>query len=1109
MRKIRPIVWLIFVFSGASGLLYEVIWTRQLTLIFGSTVFAVSTVLTAFMAGLALGSFYFGRLADKETHPLRLYAILEVGIGVFALIFPLLLSVLNATYVLVYRGLHVALNPDLIGAEFYSLSLIRFVLSFLVLLIPSTLMGGTLPVLSKFFVTKLDRLGFNVGLLYALNTFGAVAGCIGAGFFLIQFLGVQLSLYLGAAINLIVAGVAFVLDRQWDLSEDGIMSAIHSIRDSAVSPGNAREATPIWHLVLWAFAVSGFCALAYEVLWTRILVFFLGSTSYAFSTMLAAFLFGIAFGSFLFAWMADRMKSLVSLFGLVQIGIGLSAVALIPAFGELYGISRAFQTAFGEGRIWAFVACIVVMIVPTFLMGGSFPIVTRIYTVRREQLGRSIGNVYSINTVGAIFGSFIAGFILIPTIGIRPSIVLMAVLNTVIGCLLIFWDQKAAIDNRQSTIDNRQLTIDNRQSTIDNRQFPWRGGLGPVRSQLFSGTAIGGAILTGSVGLIMLFWANTPLFLKSAIFRTQRPGDTLIAYNEEVDATVTTLKDDEGIHRLYVDTNQAADASRWDSPSHRVIAHLPLLLHPNPKRALVVGFGMGVTSYSITQHNVHVDAVEISKGVIDAARKHFSDVNHNVLDSPLFNYTINDGRNYILMTQNRYDMISTGIIHPLVSSGSSNIYTADFYRLCKRILTEDGIMCQWVPLHRLPEDHYKMIVRTFQAVFPHTTLWYKYTPDFVILIGTPEKLQINYKDFMARAQIPSIREGLAHDDLDGISLLDSFMMGEDTVRQYVGDGPIHTDNRPRLEFFRAKDLVNTTYKNIEGMAKYRERGTPFLTNYGDTMAEKTDVRKQLNLYFDATQKLIQGQVEYAKGDYERAIGFFNRALAINPNDATIRYNLGVAAGLIREGEQEELVQLEQLVKQALQKDPRDAEGHRQLAIIYEGQGKLAESADALEESLKYQPNRPDVYLLLGPLYERQERYDDALRTYQRLEALEPNLPSEIFAVMASIYLLKKMGPEALEYAQKALKVDANSWRVHNLFGNIYAAENKVQAALDSYRQAIQLAPNEPTPYSDLARLYFAQRRYDEALKAIDEAIRLAPDDPYFQEQRRQIQGAMQ
>ena len=1044
MRHIKLIVWLIFIFSGASGLIYQVIWMRQLTLIFGSTVFATSTVLTAFMAGLALGSFYFGRKIDEsEQSPLRIYALLEAGIGAFCLVWPLILSVLGALYVLIHRN---------VTSEFYTLSLIRFLLTFAVILIPSTLMGGTLPVLTRFFVKRLEQLGTNIGVLYALNTFGAVIGTVAAGFFLLEAFGIRWTLGIGIAINFAVAAIALVLTQRVSGTEDvSGQSPENVVEDTKVSQStdtDSRQPTTNNHLVLWAIGISGFCALAYEVLWTRIMVFFLGSTTYAFATMLAAFLFGIALGSIVFARWVDRMKQPIAVFGVVQLGIGLFALILMPAFEELYGMTRAFQSTFGSSRFWAFFSCFLVMCLPTFLMGASFPLVTKIYTGSERRLGRSIGDVYAVNTVGSIFGAFCAGFILVPLLGIRPSIVLMVVLNTGIGCLLV-------LKSGQQT---------------------------ETRGALLQGISIGMPILNAGLAVILLLTLNQPLFLKSAIFKTQRPGDTLVDYNEEVDATVTTLKDDEGVYRLYVDTNQAADASRWDSPSHRVIAHLPLLLHPRPKRALVVGFGMGLTSYSITQHGVRVNAIELSKGVISAAQEHFKHVNGNVFESPLFDYKINDGRNHILMTKTKYDMISTGIIHPLVSAGSSNIYTADFYRLCRRILSEDGIMCQWVPLHRLPETHYKMIVRTFIEVFPHTTLWYKYTPDFVILIGTQEPLRIDYKNFIARAQIASISEGLAADDLDGVSLLDSFMMGPETVRKYVGVGPVHTDNRPRLEFFRGADLADTTTQNVKGMAEYRERVFPYLTNYGSTLAEMRSVREKLDTYFRATHRLIHGQIAYASAQYQNAAELMNQAVELNPLDETIRYNFGVVSGLIREGEQEELRQIEQQVQQAMAQNPDDLQGHLHLATVYEMQGELGKATRELEEFLRGDPSRSDVYLLLGPLYERQERYREALRTYERLERQEPRLPAPIFAAMAQLHLQLGNLDESEKYARKGIAVDASSWRSYLTLGNVYAAMDQPQKQIENYNNA---------------------------LRALDKKILNAPEPDALKSAKQQIQNELE
>ena len=1048
MRNIEPILALIIVFSCMCAVLYEVMWTRQLILFFGSPVFAISTVLSALIGGLGLGSFYCGRLADEKQRSLRLYAFLGVGLGIFALIFPILLDILNAICVLVYRGL---------GAEFYFLSAVRFVLSFVLLLIPSALIGGALLLLGR--AAKERCAGFRADRLFTINILSASVGSIVAGFLLIQLLGLQNSVYLGVAVNLVLAGVAFGLDRFWSETTVDLHQNVHD--ELEISP--TRE---ISQPLLWIFAVASCCTVAYAVLWTRILTSFLGNPTYAFSVTLTTLLFGISVGNFLSAAIARRIQSFINLLGLVQIGVGLSVVAVMPAFGNVYGISRGLQAAFGAGRFWEFAAGFILIIVPAILMGASCPFVRRICAAAGS---RSV--VYSFGTIGGLLGSLCVGIILIPLIGLRPSVLLTAGLNTVVGCLLILRNTE--------------------------------------RSQLFSGTAIGGTILTVGVGLIALLWGSSSAFLKNGTFWTQRLNDTLIEHTETVDANITTFMDDQGVHRTYIDNDQIADASRQGSVPHRVLAHLPLLLHPNPERGLVLGFGMGITSHTMTQYGVRVDALENPNGLIEVARKHFSDVNHNVVDSSFFNHTFNDERSYVLMTPKRYDVIATGTTHPLVSSKGSNLYSADFYRWCKRILTEDGIICQWIPLDQLPEPYLKTIVRTFIEVFPNTTIWYKYTPDFAVLIGTPERLKINYRRFVEKTLIPRVQEALVVDDLDGLSLLDSFMMSDKVVRAYAGDAAIHTDNRPRLEFFHPRALVNTTHKNIEGLAKHRERATPYLVNYGEAMSDKIKVRKQIDLYFDATQKLIEGQIEYAKGEYEKAVGILNQAVAINPEDNTIRSNLGAAVGLANKDYQEELKQTEKSIKQALQGNPQDVQKQVELGITYELQGELAKAADAFEEALKYDPNRPELYSLLGPIYERQERYDDALRTYQRLEKLEPNLPAIIFGAMASIYHFhKKMLPEALRYAQKALAADADSWRVQNLLGVIYTDQKEFGRAIDAFKAAMQLAPNEPLPHSDMAKAYLAQGKYDEALKSVEAAMRLAPRDPYLQEQHRQIQAVI-
>ena len=1063
MRDIKPVLWLTFLVAGAIGLIYKVIWIRQLTLIFGGTTLPVSTVLIALMSGLAVGSFYFGRAVDREERPLRLYAILELAIGVFALVSPLLLNVLNAAHILAYRGLN---------GEFYSLLFLRFALSFLFLLVPTILMGGALPVICKLLVERSEGLGFHVGVVNGLTMLGYAIGCLAVGFFLLQTLGVQPSLYLCAGINLVVAAIVFGLHRQLVSGISSVTDGGHNTSTHADSRPDTTEAPAPVRLVFCAFVVSGFCTMAYAMLWRRVLAHSLDLA--ATTILLAVLLFGIAIGNVLLARVSGRVQSRISLFGLLQIAIGLFSVAAIPILGELLRIGSGPQSTFFGRGIGALFGCIAVMIVPSILIGGCFPAAVRIYTHGSARLGRGIGNVGAIHIVGAIAGVLCAGFILVPLIGVRPGIVLTSALCVIMGCATVFSAQINALRTRQ----------------------------------LLNGAAAGGVILTVGIGLIVLYAGDETLFIRNSTYVTQSEGNTIISHIHGVDADVTVLKDKKGAHELYVGPRKAADTSQWDAPSHRGIAHLPLLLHPDPKRALVVGFGLGLTVYSMTQHGVYVDAVETSKDVIEGARIHFAAVNHDVLNSRQFRLTIDDERNYLLTTGEKYDIISLSSFTSSPAAWYSHIFTTDFYRLCRRALNEDGILCQWLPLNLISEADFKMALRTFLEVFPHSTLWYKYTPDFVILIGTSERLKIDYEDFLSRTQIPNISGALAMDELDGMSLLDSFMMGEDALRSYAGFGAIYSDSRPKFGLIRANQSKVASRNIISEIAKYRERVNPYLKNYGKSMAEKTEVRKQVNLYYDATQKLIDGQLAYVAGEYEEAFGHFNRGLAINPRDEVIRYHLGVAAELVRKEEQKELKQLEQVVKAALQTNPQDTDGYIQLAVIYEGQGKLNEAAKAIEQAIELEPNRLDFYVLLGPIYERQERNDEALWTYQRLEGLDSNLPAEIFAAMASIYHLKKMLPEARQYAEKTLEVNPNLWRGHYLLGIIYTDEKAVHKAVKAYQRAIQLASNEPLLHSDLANLYLTQKRYDDALKANSDALRLAPSAPELQEQRRKIEAAM-
>jgi len=1049
---IRITILTLFFLSGTSGLIYQVVWNRMLTLVFGSTVFAVTTVLTAFMAGMALGSFYFGRFIDRRGRPLIVYACLQAGIGVFALILPLILNGTETIYIAVHRNLH---------TSFYILSFVKFLLCFAVIIIPSTLMGGTLPVITKFFTHRMNRLGWNIGLLYAVNTFGAVIGCFFAGFILIRGIGVSGTMYLAAGINILVALGALLL-----AGGQG-----HSVRDEDAGKHDEDAARmpelPKWagQLALWVIAVSGFCALAYEVLWTRVLTLFLGSTTYAFTTMLTAFLCGIALGSFLMARFIDRRKELLKILGVVQIFIALSAILLIPIFGKLYSIGSTFT----RPGWWTFMGSrftlsFMVMLLPTMLMGATFPLVSKIYARSLTSLGRSIGNVYSINTLGSIFGSFFAGFILIPQIGIQKTIVIIACLNAIAGATVIILQAM-------------------RSQTQERRAFP-----GEVIILIAVIVCIGMVVISTDLG--------KPLTRFSAIFKGSGETNKMLFYREGIDTSVTVVEDAQGVRRAFVDANQAAEDSRWDLPSHSVIGHLPILFHPDPKTALVIGFGMGVTSWSISRHGVQVDAVEISPGMVEA-NKYFTGINHNVLDDPLVNLTLDDGRNFALTTDKKYDMISTGIIHPLVSANSAGFYTTDFYELCKNILTEDGIMCQWVPLHRVPEEDYKMIVRTFKASFPHTTLWYKYTPDFVILIGTPEKLKIDFRDFKRRMENEAVRADLELVNMDDpIALLDSFMMDEDTIDQYVGDGPLHTDNRPRMEFFGSR-MGNTTYQNVIGMGKFRRSVFPHLINVGRNNAQIEEVKNELQKYSQATEYAISGQLFYVIGDFENARQQYRMAYSKNPQDDNVKWLADYIEELM---ENEAIAEYREIVKA----QPDSSTAHAGLALLYQRRGRTDEAIEEWKIALQLDPGLAVALINLGTIYQKKGMIDEAIELLEKLMEIQPGL-SMIHGMLGDLYREKGDFSRAETEFKTALAIDPELGLLHHSLADLYLQQGiKLDEAMDSARKAVQLNPASNF-IATLARIYYKKAMYSHAEEEIKRAISMEPENENYSTLLEEIQ----
>lgn len=819
-------IYLLFFLSGITGLVYEVLWTRMFALVFGATALAISTVLAAFMGGLALGSFYFGRLIDKRGEPLKIYAILEILIGIYALILPLIIMGLNAIYTSIYQNF---------STSFFTLSVIRFILSFIVLIIPATLMGGTLPILSKAVVSKRESLGLNIGSLYSINTIGGATGCFLAGFVFIALIGIRNTTYVAVGSNLAIGLAAWILSMRGfgrRQPEAEVESQAQPTDDSM----SRKE-----RLIILAFGLSGFAALSYEVLWTRVLDMILGTTVYAFSIMLTSFLCGLALGSFVMSRFIDKRRNLTPIFGGLQIVIGCFGLFTILIFGKLPVI---FLKLFGAlGSSWRdftfiqFIIAFIVMLVPTFLMGATFPVVSRICTRQMKFLGRSIGNIYSANTIGAILGSLLSGFLLIPLIGIQNSIKLIASINVIIGMIALVGSMTKQADK------SRKLAL----STL----------------------VIGSLVFLSLI--IFPSWdkrvLSSGVYFEPWLYRNQNQEIDLEAktneskmlyYAEGIDSTASIFSRGPEI-TFKINGMPLASNLRTDLTLLGIMGHLPALLHGSPESVLVIGLGAGVTSGMSAQHESvkRVDCAELERKVIGATR-FFDRENRYVLDNPKFNLIIDDGRNYLQKTDVKYDVITSDPVHPWLS-GAGSLYSVEHFQSCKEHLNEGGVAAQWLPLYQMAEKDFKTVIRTFQSVFPHATLWL--TDSDAILIGTADKLNINYMMLERKFREEKIEEDMRMMYVDSIyQFLTFFMMDEKTLSKFAADAKLNTDDYPVLEFSAPAGLYSKTVgSNLELIRQNIKPIAPFLYNLGDE-TEASEMTQNLTRYFEEKKDILRDQI---------------------------------------------------------------------------------------------------------------------------------------------------------------------------------------------------------------------------------------------------------
>ncbi len=1035
MNLLKPVVLPLFFLSGACGLVYEVAWVRLFVRVFGNTTYSVTAVLSAFMAGLALGSFLLGRRADRAGRPLILYSLLEGGIGLAALAVPVAVPLLQPLYAYLFNTL---------GFSDALLTLVRFALSFLLMLLPAVLMGGTLPVMSRFYIRRLGHLGAKAGLLYGINTLGATAGCFLAGFYGIEVFGVRGTVYLAAAVNLVIGAVAVLLDRF--MAGRGVAET-KEIPDDGEASVPALTGTPR-AVFLVLVGLAGFASLSYEVLWTRLLVFKLKTTVYAFSSMLTTFLMGIGLGGVLFSAAERRFRNInyPHLWAALQGAVAVSGFASILLFGifERLPFSAAVSSGWTAKVVYTgFFPSLVIMLLPTLLMGVAFPAAVAACTGRIERLSSSMGTVYAANTAGSIFGSLATGFFLVRALGTQGSLSAMAVLGACAAAAVMF--------------------------------LPGAGAFPPGKKSVPSAGKLlkyGALALPALAVLAVIILPPRYLFEYYNIGERRHDRTAVIDYAHEGIEGITTVHHFEnGSRVISTGSINVAGTAFTLRTTQKLQAHIPMLLHPGPKRVCQIGFGSGETSRILVSYGIdRLDLVEISRSVIDTSDRFFRDINGGVAHHPRFNAVIMDGANYLRMTGEKYDVIMNDSIWPYYA-GNSGLYTAEYFAAAKSRLREGGIMTSWVPVD-MDLESLVSLLKTFRAEFPYVGFWYATSHEnlHALVVGSLSPMTVDTEIFVRRF------ERYARKDLSGIGyatpamMLDICKFDHSAVDAMDWDVPLHTEDRPYLEYALSRTTMHDMENSLSLVRLYRQPADILLSR-GAGGVTAGALRRDMATLHEATGHVLAGLVMSARLD-PRYLDEYRRALRIRPDYpgisrrvdgdktpgpgavADTRLLLSRARALLGEGRADEAAAH---ARRVLEIDPGSGEALTLLGETYIRKGRLVEAAELLRRALREEPGRFEACYHLGWIALRRGDLDGAVMRFK-----------------------------------KGIDINPNAAELHYALGKTYGFQDRLEKARQSYGRAVRLTPFDAEPYYEMGLIDERRGRYGEARRNFEKAIRFNP-----------------
>lgn len=931
-----------FFLSGFAGLVYEVAWIRQAALLFGSTTFAVSAVLAVFFLGLAIGAYLFGRIGQRTSRPLILFAYIEIGLGLLALISPYAFDFADFLY-----GIAYSLLSDAPFLRFTT----RLLLVALVVLPPTVLMGGTLPLFCRQYSRNSGTIARAVGLLYGVNTLGAALGCAAAGFVFLPDLGLRGAIYIGVVCN-ILSGLVV---RALSIARDDVFPT--SAQSRAVSGRLPRS-----RVVFVLFFAVGFVALGAEVLWVRYLGLLINNTVYTYTLALGVVLIGLVLGSVLAAQFSDRTEMRAHYFGALQVATGLVVLALLMLSPEAWrGLGNDLYIYFA------------VLLPPAVLSGAAFPLAIRLVIRNAEYTSGMAGNLIAVNTLGGILGSLLIGFVGIPFFGLEKSLFFITGANLAIGFAAWFLlDQKY-------------------------RVFKYAAAL-----------------------VAVLVYLGIPYYSQ-----TQVPADfigegrDLVAFREGYGANMAVVRREDDLE-LEID--------RWwqggSKKNHQIMAaHVPMLLHPDPKRVVVVGAGTGQTVSRFLMYPIdYLVCVDIEPTLFSFIREYFET---EWMRDPRVEIISEDGRNFLRHTAATYDIISLEL-GEVSRPGVAFFYTVDFYARARQRLTAGGFLVQFVPLHFLTEDQFQGVVRSFLTVFPQSILWYN-TSELLLIGAVDDAFNIGQGKLLDMDE--EIHADLQYSHWGGVGyslnqphvFWGGYLMGAEGLDSLTVEADTYWDDRPILDYETVQNVESDELVFAEMLYKYRDSISALMP--GEVDARIADVQNK-NLREIAARVFVREASDLIPAREHRRIAALC-AEAIRRLPEYIEAHRMFADAMMQLGR---LPDAEKHYARVLQLDPADARALNGRAVVFHRAGRLDDAVRYYEDVIRYYPNNALSQNGIAMALHRLGRFDEAILHYKEAIRLHPDRP-DTYADLGTALAQAGRLREAVPYMEKALALRPNFTRV--------------------------------------------------------------------------------